>query len=128
MPVSGFSLTSDSLSSLPPKLFKSLWHAPCFMSSMEQTPPMTINQIQLSHVDSILAQQGERKSWGAKEHVAAIRKLAVSLGLPPERASEFSAILKENGFGGNASQFRQWLTKSPQSRLAASSASLDDYS
>ena len=120
-----------------------VWHGPCFshvaakkpqskMNGNNQNPavanaPLTINAIQLAIVDSILAQQGEAKSWGQKEHAAAIRKLALSYGLPAERAGEFTAILKENGFGGNSSQFRQWLSKKAQARLPEAKSNLDDY-
>lgn len=89
--------------------------------------PITINAIQLEIVDSILSQQGEAKAWALREHLAFLRKLAVKYGMPEDKAKLFKAVLAENGAGGNASQFRQWLAEKQNRLPAAKKRNLDDY-
>lgn len=92
------------------------WHALCFShgmatkpTSQETTTPATIDQILLAAVDAILQQQDGTKRWGAREHASMVKRLALGMGMPAERASEFFSLLIEHGAGSNASQFRQWL-------------------
>lgn len=54
-------------------------------------------------------EQGVTPSWGQKQHLLLLCRLAANMGVPKESMNDFFTLLSFKGVGGNASQFRQWL-------------------
>ena len=88
-----------------------------------------IKAIVLSGVDSILSQQpSPSKKWGQKEHIhllACLILLEDFQGIANRR--ELKNLLTFQGLGGNASQFRQYLSKPDGGNRLQAGATLDDY-
>lgn len=86
---------------------------------------VTLNAANRAIAQGILDQQGEVKAWAQKEHAYALRNAACAIlepvlkaaGLDEEKSKAvltafrpaYLTQLQADGFGGNASQFRQKL-------------------
>lgn len=92
----------------------------------------TQDSVLLDQVDRILKQQGPRKRWGQREHVAFIANLVeYCLGselVGKDEKTALKELLDEHGAGGNASQFRQWLaSKEGGQRIPTAEQQLAEY-
>lgn len=80
--------------------------------------------------DKILSLQRGAKKWGMEEHCLLLALIAEEFGLPTAAKKDFRLSLSKLGLGGNASQYRQFLSSEKGGRRIApstTSALADEY-